>query len=384
MRLARLVLPVRHLLPPLLLVGFVGVLVARACGVPAAPLPTPTPTSTPTSVPTSVPSARGPIGASPAVVSGADEAAVIALFERASPSVVHVTNLVMVQRSRTEVPTEVPQGSGTGFVWDVEGHIVTNFHVVEGGNDFVVTLTDRTQRHATLVGTAPSYDLAVLEMEDVADLPRPLVALPLGDSSNLRVGQTVFAIGNPFGLDQTLTHGILSGLGREVQSPTGRPIYDVIQTDASINPGNSGGPLLDSSGRVIGVNSQIASPSGGSAGIGFAIPVGTVTRVVPELIRSGGFYRRPVLGVQVALDGDPRAVQADGALVDQVVRQSGAASAGIAPNDVIVRVGTQAVRGRIDLYRAIDARRVGEKVPVTFLRDGKETTVDVELAGTER
>jgi S1-C subfamily serine protease len=362
-RLLALLRPMRHLVPPLLLVAFVWILVARACGG--------GPQTDPDARPRVV-EARGDLAA--------DERSTVELFERASPAVVHVANLVVVRRSRVSDPMEVPRGTGTGFVWDPRGYVVTNQHVVDGGDDFAVSFADGAQFRATLVGEAPSYDLAVLKIDPGE---AKLAALPVGTSADLRVGQKVFAIGNPFGLDQTLTSGIVSGLGREIVSPGGRPIYDVIQTDAAINPGNSGGPLLDSAGRVIGVNTQIASPSGASAGIGFSIPVDTVNRIVPELIRRGGSFVRPVLGVVVAPEFDPRAAETRGAVIDSVTRGTGAAAAGLRPSDVIVRVAATPVRNRIDLFRALDRHSPGERVPVTVRRGGEEQVVEVVLSGAE-
>src|SRR5688572_20773324 len=213
-----------------------------------------------------------------------DEQSTIELFKRTSPSVVHVTS-VDVRRGRLSLNMfEIPQGTGSGFIWDSEGHVVTNFHVIQNGSRAEVTLNDNTVWRASIVGTAPDKDVAVLKI----DAPRDkLTKIMVGVSNNLQVGQKVFAIGNPFGLDQTLTTGVISGLGREIQSVTKRPIQGVIQTDAAINPGNSGGPLLDSAGRLIGVNTAIYSPSGAYAGIGFAVPVDIVNRIVPQLVSHG-------------------------------------------------------------------------------------------------
>ncbi len=226
---------------------------------------------------------RGPLAA--------DELANVELFRRTSPSVVHITTLETQRDFFSRATQEVPRGTGTGFVWDGDGHIVTNYHVIQGASAARVTLADQSTHKASLVGFFADRDLAVLKIE----VPR-LPPIPLGTSRDLLVGQRVYAIGNPFGLDQTLTTGIVSALNREIESFNSRTIRGVIQTDAAINPGNSGGPLLDSAGRLIGVNTQIASPSGASAGIGFAIPVDEVNRIVPRLIRDGRFVR-PALGV---------------------------------------------------------------------------------------
>ncbi|HTP50889.1 MAG TPA: trypsin-like peptidase domain-containing protein, partial [Anaeromyxobacteraceae bacterium] len=221
----------------------------------------------------------------------ADEQANVALFKQASPSVVYITTLTRRLVGYFDV-TEVPQGTGSGFIWDASGHVVTNFHVIQGASAARITLHDQSEWPATLVGASPDQDIAVLRIAAPRGRLAPIL---LGRSADLQVGQRVFAIGNPFGLDFTLTTGIVSALGRSIPSLTGRKIEDVIQTDAAINPGNSGGPLLDSAGRLIGVNTQIASPSGGSAGIGFAVPVDTVNRVVPQLIEHGR-VTRPRLG----------------------------------------------------------------------------------------
>ena len=213
-----------------------------------------------------------------------DEANNIEVFKRTSPSVVNITNARRVRSFYSLNPQDVPQGSGTGFIWDDDGHIVTNFHVVQQADRVLVTLQDGMTYDAVPVGVAPNHDLAVLKIDvDSVDL----VPIVPGDSGLLEVGRKVVAIGNPFGLDTTMTVGVVSALGREIESVTRRKITDVIQTDAAINPGNSGGPLLNSLGQLIGVNTAIYSPSGGSSGIGFAIPANTVKRIVPELIQYG-------------------------------------------------------------------------------------------------
>lgn len=217
-----------------------------------------------------------------------DEQTTIELFRNASPSVVYITPLALVtDRYRLNV-YEIPQGTGSGFVWDEEGHIITNSHVIQGANAARVTLADGTKWEARLAAADRNQDLAILHINAPRDSLQPIA---IGTSSGLQVGQKVFAIGNPFGLDQTLTTGIISALGREIPTGPERVIRGVIQTDAAINPGNSGGPLLDSAGRLIGVNTAIYSPSGSSAGIGFAVPVDTVNRVASELLRRGRIVR---------------------------------------------------------------------------------------------
>src|SRR4029077_6820537 len=246
-------------------------------------------------------------------------------FQRASPAAVFITSLAVQQNIFSLNETAIPQGEGSGFVWDRQGHIVTNYHVISGADAAKVTLADRSTWDAKLVGVAPERDLAVLKIDAPAG---KLTPLPLGNSEGLKVGQSVFAIGNPFGFDQSLTTGVVSALGREIQSESGAPIRSVIQTDAAINPGNSGGPLLDSSGRLIGVNTAIYSPSGGSSGIGFAIPEHDVAWVVPDLIRYGR-GQRPTLGVVLAPESVAQRLGIEGAVIYRVGRGSGAERAGI-------------------------------------------------------
>jgi S1-C subfamily serine protease len=227
-----------------------------------------------------------------------DERNTIQVFERARPSVVYVTNQQLVRDPRSWDLLTVPRGAGTGFVWDAKGYIVTNFHVIEGARQIMITLQDQSSWPAKVVGLAPETDLAVLKIEAP---DQQLQALPMGDSTKLSVGRKVLAIGNPFGLDATLTTGVVSAVGREIKAPNQRTIRNVIQTDAAINPGNSGGPLLNSSGQLVGVNTMIYSPSGASAGIGFAIPVNTVKEIVPQLIAHGRLVR-PVIGIDIGPD----------------------------------------------------------------------------------
>lgn len=317
-----------------------------------------------------------------------DEKATIELFERCSPSVVYITSLARRPVSFFEM-TEVPQGSGSGFVWDRQGHVVTNFHVIQNASSLVVTLADQSDWKATIVGVERDKDLAVLRIgAPEAKLPPILV----GTSRDLKVGQKVFAIGNPFGLDETLTTGIVSALGRTIESVTGRKIQNVVQTDAAINPGNSGGPLLDSAGRLIGVNTQIASPSGASAGIGFAVPADTVNEVVPQLIAHGRVIR-PRLGITPAQEGVVRRLGLTGVLVLEVQDGTGAAKAGlrgtrreadgsIALGDVVVGVAGKKVASYDDLVSALEKQKIGDTVAVRILRDGGEVTVDVTLSAS--
>jgi S1-C subfamily serine protease len=319
----------------------------------------------------------------------ADEQATIELFRAASPSVGFVTSVTLGRDWNLDL-FEMPRGTGSCFVWDDRGHVVTNFHVVQGSNAARVTLADQSEWPAELVGAAPEKDLAVLRIEAPAERLHPL---PLGGSEGLLVGQKVLAIGNPFGLDQTLTTGVISALGREIPGVGGLPIRDMVQTDAAVNPGNSGGPLLDSAGRLIGVNTAIYSPSGAYAGIGFAIPVDTVAWVVPELIANGRLVR-PTLGVELAPAALAAQAGVEGALVIQVVAGSGADRAGLRPTrrgrfggielgDVIVGVDGEPVETAADLVLLLERRQPGETVEVTVERGGRRRAVEVEL-GTAR
>jgi S1-C subfamily serine protease len=315
-----------------------------------------------------------------------EEERTITLFSEASPSVVNVTNIAVRRDFFSFNLMEVPQGTGTGFLWDDDGHVVTNFHVIRGGQAFQVTLSDHSTHEATVVGFTPQKDLAVLRIEDPPKEVRPI---PLGTSYDLQVGQYVMAIGNPFGLDQTLTTGVISGLGREIQSVTGHPIQGVIQTDAAINPGNSGGPLLDSGGRLIGINTAIVSPSGAYAGVGFAVPVDTVHDIVPQLIRYGKVIR-PGLGVEIQERFDTRRLGVEGVLVVDVRPNGAADRAGILPTrrdqqgrlvlgDIITGIDDHDVKNPVDLYRAIDNFKVGDEVTVHIWRNRENKTVKVRL-----
>ncbi|HEY1132646.1 MAG TPA: trypsin-like peptidase domain-containing protein [Roseateles sp.] len=332
-----------------------------------------------------------PRAVSPRVALDAEELNNISVFKRVSPSVVHITTLA-VQRDFFSLRTsEQPSGTGTGFVWDESGHIVTNFHVIQDGDRATVTLADQSSYPARLVGAFPDRDIAVLRIE----APRAkLPAIAVGTSRELQVGQKVYAIGNPFGLDQTLTTGIVSALNREIESVTRRTIKGAIQTDAAINPGNSGGPLLDSAGRLIGVNTAIYSPSGASAGIGFAIPVDEVNRIVPRLIRDGRFIR-PALGVTSGPENLAKALGAPkGVLLLNVARNGPAAAAGLRPygrdrsgrivqGDVITAVDGQAVADLDDMLSLIETRQIGEKVTLAVWRAGQTRKVVVTLGSSD-
>lgn len=315
-----------------------------------------------------------------------DEQNSMEVFESSRPSVVFVTNQQLARDPYSFDLVTVPRGSGTGFVWDEKGYIVTNFHVVEGARKITITLQDQSNWPAEVVGLAPERDIAVLKI----DAPKAkLKALPLGDSGDLRVGRKVLAIGNPFGLDATLTTGVVSALGREIESPNQRKITNVIQTDAAINPGNSGGPLLNSEGRLIGVNTMIYSPSGASAGIGFAIPVNTVKEVVPELITHGRIVR-PVLGIAVAPDQWAQQIGIQGVPILRVEPDSPAAEAGlqgarrnnwgqISLGDVIVAIEDYPVANDDQLLSALEHYKPGDKVNVSVMRDSKLLTRKVRL-----
>jgi len=332
-----------------------------------------------------------PRAVSPRGPFSADEQANIDLFRRASPSVVHITTLATQRDLFSLNVMQVPRGTGTGFVWDDTGHIVTNFHVIQGGNGAKVTLSDQSTFDAKLVGAFPDRDLAVLKV----DAPRAkLPPIAIGSSRELNVGQRVYAIGNPFGLDQTLTTGIVSALNREIESFNGRTIRGVVQTDAAINPGNSGGPLLDSAGRLIGVNTQIASPSGASAGIGFAIPVDEVNRIVPRIIRDGRFVR-PAIGVTAGAPNLNRALNLPrGVAIVQVGNGTPAARAGlqafrrgergeVLPGDVITAINDEAVADLDDMLAQLERRQPGDSVTLTLWRAGNTRKQAVVLAAGE-
>ncbi len=329
---------------------------------------------------------RGPLSA--------DEQANVDLFKRSSPSVVHITTLATQRDMFSRNVMQVPRGTGTGFVWDEAGHIVTNFHVIQGASGARVTLADQTSFDATLVGAFPDRDLAVLKIDVSQSKTMKLPPLALGTSRDLLVGQRVYAIGNPFGLDQTLTLGIVSALNREIESFNGRTIRGVVQTDAAINPGNSGGPLLDSAGRLIGVNTQIASPSGASAGIGFAIPVDEVNRIVPRLIRDGRFVR-PAMGVTAGAPELTRSLKLPaGVAIVQVGNGSPAARAGlqafrrgergaVVQGDVITAINDEPVASLDDMLAQLERRQPGDTVTVTLWRSGATRKQPVVLAAGE-
>jgi S1-C subfamily serine protease len=324
-----------------------------------------------------------------------EEARTVKVFRNARSSVVYITNIG--KRRHRDIfsmfmapdSTEIPQGSGSGFMWDEEGHIVTNYHVIHNASSLTVMLPDQTSWEAEIVGMAPDKDMAVLRIDAPKEKLKPI---QVGSSDNLMVGQKVMAIGNPFGLDQTLTTGIVSALGRQIKSVTGRTILGVIQTDAAINPGNSGGPLLDSKGRLIGINTAIMSPTGSDVGIGFAVPVKTVKEIVPQLIEYRGVIR-PGLRISLVEDWRARRKGIDGVIIKSVEPGSEAARAGLeglAPinrhyyafGDVIIGVDKWRVRNSDELQTALEKYEVGEKITIHVLRGGEEREeVEVVLEG---
>ncbi|MCL1980717.1 MAG: trypsin-like peptidase domain-containing protein [Proteobacteria bacterium] len=314
-----------------------------------------------------------------------DEKNTIEIFRNAAPSVVYITSIAVRRNLFNLNVYEMPQGTGSGFIWDNQGRIVTNYHVISDAGRLEVTLADHSTWKAVLVGAAPDRDLAVVQISAPTDKLRPIA---IGESKNLLVGQKVFAIGNPFGLDQTLTTGIVSALGREITAATGRTIHDVIQTDAAINPGNSGGPLLDSAGRLIGVNTAIYSPSGGSSGIGFAVPVGEVNRVVPQIIAKGKRIR-PGLGIGLANQRLTSELRLSGPMILKVLPGSTAEKAGLRGasqvwdglvlGDVILAVNGKPVRDDEELRDELDQYEVGQSVTLSLRRDSTEVEVKVVL-----
>jgi S1-C subfamily serine protease len=307
-----------------------------------------------------------------------DERNTIGVFGENAESVVFIRNVKVQYNPWVRDNTEVQQGTGSGFVWDRDGHIVTNYHVVRGGERFIVTFADGTSYDAEPVGGDINKDLAVLKVEAPGGSLNPVER---GDSDGLIVGQKVLAIGNPFGLDQTLTTGVISALGREIRSLANVPIVDVIQTDASINPGNSGGPLLDSRGRLIGVNTAIINRTGANVGIGFAVPVNTVERIVPQIIRTGR-TQRAGLGIGIVSARSMAGLGVEGVGVREVVRGSPASRAGIEPlrqdlrgrvyGDVIIALEGEPIRGYDDLYKLLDGLEPGDRVEIRVLRDLQE------------
>ncbi|MBW1635170.1 MAG: trypsin-like peptidase domain-containing protein [Deltaproteobacteria bacterium] len=314
-----------------------------------------------------------------------DELNTINIFRENSPSVVYITSIALRRSIFSLNAVEIPQGTGTGFVWDNQGRIVTNYHVISDANRIQVTMADGATRRALLIGAAPDKDLAVLTISAPAKMLRPIA---IGKSGDLLVGQKVFAIGNPFGLDQTITSGIISALGREIKAVTGRTIQGMIQTDAAINPGNSGGPLLDSAGRLIGVNTAIYSPSGAYAGIGFAVPVDTVNRTVPQIIQHGRVIK-PGIGATFADQRLAKRLGIEGVLILNVDRNGSAETAGLRPTvqyrgevvlgDIIVAVEGVTVRSYDELRAELERFDINADITLTVLRGEEKYNIKVNL-----
>ena len=316
----------------------------------------------------------------------ADEQNTIDIFQANSPSVVHVTSIALRRGLFSLNAVEIPQGTGSGFIWDKQGRIVTNYHVISDASRVQVAMADNSTWKAEVIGVAPDKDIAILQISAPGDRLQPIT---VGLSKDLRVGQKVFAIGNPFGLDQTITSGIISALGREIKAITGRMIRGMIQTDAAINPGNSGGPLLDSAGRLIGVNTAIYSPSGAYAGIGFAVAVDVVNEIVPQLIKRGRIIR-PGIGVALVDERIAKEIGIDGALILGVETGSPAEEAGLRPTtqvrgevvlgDIIVAVAGEKIHSYDDLLAEIEKYKVGEQVTLTIQRNNELVDVPVRLS----
>lgn len=315
----------------------------------------------------------------------ADELNTIDVFQQTSPSVVYITSIEVRRNLFSLNISEIPKGTGSGFSWDSEGRIVTNYHVIKNASQVNVTLADDSTWNAVLIGASPDKDIAVLKISAPAAKMRPI---PVGESGNLQVGQKVYAIGNPFGLDQTITAGIVSALGREIRSANGMTIHDVIQTDAAINPGNSGGPLLDSAGRLIGINTAIYSPDGVNAGIGFAVPVDQVNEIVTQLIKHGRLIR-PGLGISVANERLVKRLGIQGVIIVRVERGSTAEKAGLKGikringeiflGDIIIGINGNPITSLDNLRQELDKYKVGQEVTLKVIRDEKEFQVNIVL-----
>jgi S1-C subfamily serine protease len=315
-----------------------------------------------------------------------DELNTIDIFRANSPSVVYITSIALRRGLFSLNAVEIPQGTGSGFVWDTKGSIVTNYHVISDANRIQVTMADHSTWRAHLVGAAPDKDLAVLKINAPSNVLKPIA---VGKSDDLLVGQKVFAIGNPFGLDQTITTGIISALGREIKSITGRIIQGMVQTDAAINPGNSGGPLLDSAGRLIGVNTAIFSPSGAYAGIGFAVPVNTVNKTVPQIIQYGHVIK-PGIGATLADERLAGRLGIEGILILSIERNSPAEKAGLKPTtqnrgevilgDIITAVNHTKVSSYDQLRTELERFGVGADITLTIIREGGNYDFIVRLA----
>ncbi|MGB9863473.1 MAG: S1C family serine protease [Candidatus Saccharicenans sp.] len=315
-----------------------------------------------------------------------DEKNTIEVVKKTQNSVVYITNIQLVRDFFTWTEEAVPRGSGSGFIWDDQGHIITNYHVIEDGDLFNVTLPNQEERQAKLIGKEPNKDIAVLKIEGNL---KGLQPVKIGSSSNLQVGQKVIAIGNPFGFDHTVTTGIVSALGRSMPGVGGVTIRDMIQTDAAINPGNSGGPLLNSAGELIGMNTMIISRSGTSSGVGFAIPVDTIKKIVPQIIKFGKVIR-PGLGISLLSDRYRQQLGIEGVVIYEVPPDSEAYQKGLRGltrsrlgrlviQDVIKEIDGKKVRSYDDLYNLLDNYNIGDKVTLTVERNGKTRKVELTL-----
>jgi S1-C subfamily serine protease len=319
-----------------------------------------------------------------------DEQNNIEVYKTIAPGVVYIQSTTTV-RDFFGLFSEPVEGAGSGSIIDDQGDILTNYHVIANAEKLTVSFGGGKNYPAKVVGRDPDTDLAVIRL--LESPKEQMTVVPLGDSDKLIVGQKVLAIGNPFGLDRTLTTGVISGLQRPIRAQNGRQIEGAIQTDASINPGNSGGPLLDSHGRMIGINSQIESPSGASAGVGFAIPVNIAKRIVPQLVRNG-YVQRPKLGINPrdveALSGQVRLPVSYGVLIMAVQPGGAAANAGlrgvvqtengdIELGDIIIAIDGQKISNNDELFKILDKHQVGETVSVEIMRNGRRMTVPVKL-----
>lgn len=315
-----------------------------------------------------------------------DEKNTIEVVKKAQNSVVFITNIQLVRGFFSWTEEAVPRGSGSGFIWDEQGHIITNYHVIEDGDLFNITLPNQEERQAKLIGKEPNKDIAVLKIEGNL---RGLFPIKVGTSSNLQVGQKVIAIGNPFGFDHTVTTGIVSALGRSMPGAGGVTIRDMIQTDAAINPGNSGGPLLNSAGELIGMNTMIVSPSRSSSGIGFAIPVDTIKKIVPQIIKYGRVIR-PGLGLSLLSDRYGQRLGIKGVVIYEVPVDTEAYQKGLRGlirdrrgrlviQDIIKEIDGKKVRSYDDLYNLLDDYKIGDRVTLTVERDGKTRKVELTL-----
>jgi S1-C subfamily serine protease len=376
----------------LLLAGTLGILSVRCDSLKglgsntSQAQPSAAPTSAPAPPPTLPPPASSKIVPLTPQSMTEDERNSISVFENAAKSTVFVTNKRRVVDFLNRRAVDVPAGSGSGFIWDTDGHVVTNFHVVKDAQSLSVTLHDHRTLDAEVVGVESRKDIAVIKLSNA---PKDLKPIQVQRGLKLLVGQKALAIGNPFGLDQTLTTGVISALGRDLPGPDNVTIRDMVQTDCAINPGNSGGPLLDSSGRLIGMNTMIYSGSGSSAGIGFAVPVSAIAQVVPQIIKDG---RAEQVGIGVRIDSAQfleRQFGVRGVLVIQVYPNTPAAKAGLrgtqrtprglSLGDIIIKLDDVAINDYDDLYTELDKRKAGDKVKLKVLRGDQQIDVEVPL-----